>query len=343
MTSVLVFPSDRNACGSYRMIWPAEAMKAQGYDVRVARNNPAVVKQGEKIVGLAEDLHADMVFFQRPCRRQYIEIFEFLQRDGIKIIVDFDDDLTSIHPLNPAHFYYNFHGDNGDMHWKYGIQACDMADYVTVTTPRLQEVFGEKSVIVPNCIPQSYLEIKRPENDLVTVGWAGITATHPIDLQVTHGAINQALAATKGKSRFLALGDEKTLQNLGVRNREPNGWLDGVKINEYPEFVSQLDIGIVPLDDTPFNNAKSFLKALEYASLGVVPVVSPTPDNMRMVDVGAAVVARNPREWALRIKELIEDNDLRQELALKAREYASTQTIEGNTQRWADAWNLSQI
>lgn len=335
---VLVFPSDKAACGSYRMIWPAEAMKAQGYEVRIARSNPAVINQGDKIVGLAENINADAVFFQRPCRRQYLEVFEFLKRDGIKIIVDMDDDLTTIHPKNPAHFYYNFHGENGDMHWKYGIQACEMADVVTVTTPRIQEVCG--GVIVPNCIRESYLEIKRPENSLVTVGWAGLTATHPDDLQTTHGAINQALAATKGKSRFLALGDEKTLDHLGVRRREPNGWLPGVKINLYPEFVSQLDIGIVPLADTPFNSGKSWLKALEYASLGVVPVVSPTYDNMRMVEAGAAVVANNPKEWALRVKELIEDDERRQELALRAREFASGWTIEGNTARWASAWGL---
>lgn len=328
----------------YRMRWPALAMQAAGYSVRVARNNPAVIMQNNTVIGMAEDLNADIVVFQRPARIQHPQMFEFLHQEGYKVVIDMDDDLTSIHPMNPAHQSYNFHGDSGDMHWRFCSQSCEMADIVTVTTPRLLEVYGgDKGVVVPNCIPESYLSVKRPENEFVTVGWAGHVATHPDDLQITHGAVNQAIALTKGKSRFLALGDEKTLDNLAIRRRLPNEWLKGVKMAEYPEFVAQLDIGIVPLTSSPFNQAKSWLKALEYASLGVVPVVSPTEDNMRMVEAGAAVVAHNPKEWALRIKELIEDDERRQELARRAREFASGWTIEGNTPSWAKAWGLELI
>lgn len=336
--NVLIFPSDKGGCGSYRLNWPGLAMQAAGYSVKVATRNPAIVMQGTEVVGLAEDLHADMVIFQRPARRQHLEAFKFFQREGMKVVVDMDDDLTSIHPSNPAYQPYNFHGDSSDMHWRHCSMACEMADIVTVTTPRLQEVYG--GVVVPNCVPESYLEVKRPENALVTVGWAGLTTTHPDDLQITHGAINQALAATRGKSRFLALGDEKTFSNLGVRQRTPNEYQAGVRMLDYPEFVAQLDIGIVPLADTPFNHAKSWLKALEYASLGVVPVVSPTYDNMRMVEAGAAIVAHNPRDWALAVKGLIEDDERRQEMASRAREFASGWTIEKNTTQWAEAWGL---
>lgn len=334
---MLCYTSDKTGCGFYRMIGPAQALAAKGYSVRVAPKNPSVVQQGNKIVGLAENLQADLVVFQRPCRRQYVEIIKVLQRDGIKVALDFDDDLTDIHRNNPAYGPYNYL-HLPDMHWKFGSEACEIADIVTVTTPRLQEVYG--GVVVPNCIPEWYLGLKRPANDLVTVGWAGHVATHPDDLEITHGSINQALAATKGKSRFLALGDEGTMPKLGIRNREPNSWLKGVPIGDYPEFVAQLDIGIVPLADTPFNQAKSFLKALEYASLGVVPVVSPTSDNMRMVDAGAAIVARNPKEWALEVENLIKDTEYRQDMSVKAREFASTKTLEGNTSIWAKAWGL---
>lgn len=339
MKRVLVFPSDSGGCGMYRMRWPAEAMQAQGYSVRVARSNPAIVMQGDEVVGLAEDIHADIVVFQRPARRQHIQAFKFFQKEGIKVCVDMDDDLTSIHPKNPAYQPYNFHGTNGgDMHWRFCSQACEMADLVTVTTPRLQEVYG--GVVVPNCIPERYLEIKRPENELVTVGWGGITATHPDDLQITHGIINQTLTSTKGLSRFMALGDEQALVNLGIRNRDPNGFQKGVDIEQYAEFISQLDVGIVPLTDTPFNQAKSWLKSLEYASVGVVPVVSPTYDNMRMVDAGSAIVARNPRDWAAETVKLIKDNEYRQEMASRARTFASEWTIEKNTATWAKAWGL---
>lgn len=336
---VLVYPSDFGGCGQYRMRWPALAMQAQGYDVRVADKFPKVVQQGKEIKSVLP-IDADAIVFQRPCRRQIVDALHLIQKQGIKIIIDMDDMLSNIHPANPAYGPYNYM--DPDMHWKYGSAACEMADVVTVTTPRLQEVYG--GVVVPNHIPERYLKAEplgSGSSELVTVGWAGYVATHPDDLYVTHGAVQQALAATKGLSRFLALGDQKMFSALGVRDRLPNVWQAGVNIDLYPEFVAQLDIGLVPLADTPFNEAKSWLKALEYASLGVAPVVSPTEDNLRLAELGAAVPARNPKEWSTQLVDLIRDTERRQELSAKAREVASQWTIEGNTHKWATAWGLS--
>lgn len=333
---IIVYPSDRAGCGHNRIIWPALALAAQGYDVKIAAQNPALVSAGNRIVGVAQNIDADVVVFQRPCRRQYIEMFEILQKQGIKVVVDFDDDLTRIHPSNPSYGPYNYLHEDKGMHQRYGTIASQMVDRVVVTTPRLQEVYG--GVVVPNGVPAAYLDIPRPKNPLVTVGYCGHVATHPDDLQVTHGGVNQALADTKGLSRFLALGDQKTLVNLGIREREPHGWVPGVHLSKYAEFVSQLDIGIVPLTMEPFNKAKSWLKALEYASLGVAPVVSPTYDNMRMVEAGAAVAAHGPGDWIREIRSLIEEPERLSALQKRAREFASAQTIEKNAVKWWDAW-----
>lgn len=333
---VIVYPSDDGGCGRYRIKYPAKALADQGHDVRIAENMPYVKMMGTEVKAVMP-IKADAVLFQRPCRRQIVDALRLIQLQGVKVMIDWDDDLTSIHPSNSAYGAYNY--NEQDMHWRYGNTAAALADVNTVTTPRLQEVYG--GIIVPNHIPESYLDIKKPDTGtLVTVGWAGFVGTHPDDLYITHGAIQQALAATKGNSRFLALGDPKALNALGVRSKEPNSWLPGVNINQYPEFVAQLDIGIVPLADSPFNQAKSWLKALEYASLGVVPVVSPTYDNMRLVEAGAAVPASSPKEWASVVTELIRDGERRQELSAKAREVASQWTVEGNTSKWASAWGL---
>lgn len=333
---VIVYPSDRSGCGSNRLIWPAMALAAQGHDVKIATKNPALVSAGNRIVGLAQDIEADVVVVQRPCRIQYLEMFEILQKQGIRVVVDFDDDLTAIHRNNPAYGPYNYLHEDKGMHQRYGTIAAQMADGVVVTTPRLQEVYG--GVVVPNGVPAAYLAIPRPKNLLVTVGYVGHTATHPDDLQVTHGGVNQALTETKGLSRFLALGDQKTLVNLGIRERDPHSWVPGVHLAQYAGFVSQLDIGIVPLTGTPFNQAKSWLKFLEYASLGVAPVVSPTYDNMRGVEAGAAVAAHNPGDWIREVRSLIQEPERLSALQKRAREFAATQTIEGRAIEWWEAW-----
>lgn len=332
----IVYPSDRGGCGNYRLRWPGLALAAQGYDVVVSEKMPRVLMSGTEVQQVLP-IDADIVVFQRPCRRQIVDALRLIQNQGIKVVIDWDDDLTAIHPSNSAYGAYNY--NTQDMHWRYGSTAAQLADANVVTTPRLQEVYG--GIIVPNHIPERYLDVKKPDTgEIVTVGWAGFVATHPDDLYITHGAIQAALAATKGQSRFLALGDPKAFGALGVRDKAPSTWLPGVNISQYPEFLAQLDIGIVPLADTPFNQAKSWLKSLEYASLGIAPVVSPTVDNLRMVELGGAVAANGPKEWTSEVTKLIKDEGRRQELSAKAREVASAWTIEGNTHKWATAWGL---
>jgi glycosyltransferase involved in cell wall biosynthesis len=312
------------------MRWPAEALIAQGHDVVIA-SKPQVIMQGKRIVGLPTPMDADVVVFQRPCRQQYLDMIDILQKQGVKVVIDMDDDLSCIHPQNPAYTAYLSDG----MHWKYAGQACEMADLVTVTTPALAEKYGfGKAVTLPNCVPQHYLSVDVVRDGL-TVGWAGYTGTHPDDLQVTHGMVNAAIAK---KARFMAIGDVKIFDNLGIRNRIPNVYQEGVSIDEYPRAIAQFDIGIVPLETSEFNEAKSWLKALEYAACGVAPVVSPTTDNMRMVREGAAYVAGSPAGWKLALDSLIDSERERKDLTNRAREFASQWTIERNASKWWEAW-----
>ena len=66
--------------------------------------------------------------------------------------------------------------------------------------------------------------------------------------------------------------------------------------------VAQLDTGIVPLQRSRFNEAKSNLKGLEYAALGVPFVASPTAEYERLAEskfeagrgtIADVMVARN--------------------------------------------------
>lgn len=330
---VRLFPSDHLGCGMYRICWPGMALADKGYDVKeLAR--PQVIMNGRKVIGLASNIDADVVVFQRPARLQYIELFKYLQSIGIKVVVDIDDDLATIHPKNTAFIPYQ----QLDMNWRYAIGACEMVDLVTCSTAALAEKYGKgHSVVVPNCIPERYLSIEGIKEDRTTVGWAGYVETHPEDLTITHGAVNQALAGTD--AGFISIGNEKALIDLGIRNRPPHKVVSGVQIDSYPQTLAMLDIGIVPLRDSEFNRAKSWLKALEYAAVGVMPVVSPTPDNQRIVDAGAALAASNPREWQEHIKFLINNDDERKALTTKARDFARTQTIEENCERWWEAWS----
>lgn len=322
----------------YRMRWPGEAVKRNRHAVNVMPYPKIVLDKGNppNVRGINVGT-ANVVVFQRPANYQFPQVIPILQRNGVAVVIDMDDDLSCIHPRNPAHRAYDPRL-NHKSNWMHAESACALADWVTVTTPALAERYGQhgRVTVIPNHVPESYLKVQRPSNEVPVVGWAGWTNTHVGDLTVTGGMVNQALIDAKGK--FVAFGDDNIFRDLQIRHRPPHTQRTFTSIKDYPKTLAELDIGLVPLQKSPFNQAKSWLKALEYASLGIVPVVTPTEDNMRLVELGAAVRAEKPREWYDRVKELILDKDMRNEVSDRSRQVASDWTIEGNTDKWWDAW-----
>lgn len=336
---VRVYPSDGTGCGTYRMIWPGEAVAASGKPVQVVQKSPEIAVDPLGNVHGINLGGADVAVFQRQATLQFQKAIPIIRDNGVKIVLDMDDSLSLIHPRNRAFKAYDPR-ENHKMNWMIAQVNCDHADLVTVTTQALAEEYGKhgRVSVIPNHIPESYLKIQRPSNVLPVVGWAGWTQNHPEDLFVTRGMINQVLHDTGAK--FAAYGDVQIFEQLGIRVKGSHHETWGFEnINDYPKKLVGFDIGLVPLKKSKFNDAKSWLKGLEYASLGIVPVVTPTPDYQRLIDLGMAIPADSPKEWYDRTKELILDHDYRQQMSIQVREKAAEWTIEGNTDKWWNAWS----
>jgi glycosyltransferase involved in cell wall biosynthesis len=334
---VLVLPSDAGGCGAYRMRWPGEACAAAGLPVLVQNRMPRIaVDHAGKVEGINVGNYR-VVVMQRPGSYQLPQVIRILQENGVKVCIDMDDSMSKIDPRNPVYKKYD-PKVNQKRNWDNVAISCSMADLVICTTEALAEEYGShgRVTIIKNHIPRRYLDIPRKENDSPIVTWAGWTLTHPGDLNITSGAISSALAGTNG--RFMAFGDLDIFSQLQVRYRSPNFHRGFEEITRYPEVLVQADIGIVPLKKSPFNECKSWLKVLEYASLGIVPVASPNPDNIQFAELGGCILAEKPADWEREVRELISDNEKRAELSKKVREVASRFVLEDNHRLWYDAW-----
>lgn len=340
---VVVYPADMGRCG-HRLIWPARALAAQGADVVVVTAEHPLEDQlqaqwgtlldGTRVLVDVIAPDADVVVFQRPLQRSLVESIPRLQAQGVRVAVEVDDDFTTISPRNIS--WRSCHPSvNPDRNFHHLAEACRIADLVTVSTPALAQRYGKhgRVRVVPNHIPASYLDIRAEPHDGVVVGWTGSVDTHPDDLQVTRGAVGRALRATG--ARFAVVGTGHGVQRrLGLDDPpSATGWLP---LDEYPHAVAQFDVGIVPLDITAFNQAKSALKGLEMAAVGVPFVASPTDPYLAIGRAGC--IARKPREWERGLQSLIEDAELRETFVWLGREWAATQTVEGNCGQWFDVW-----
>jgi len=99
------------------------------------------------------------------------------------------------------------------------------------------------------------------------------------------------------------------------------------------------DIGLIPLDDHLFSDAKSDLKGMEYAAAGIPCIASPSRPYREWVDEGVnGFLARKPREWREALEALVSDDALRRKMGRAAREKAMTRTVQQHWGAWDQAW-----
>ena len=332
---VVVYPADESGCGHYRIRFVSEELARQGHDVTISHGEEgpikirALVDERGAVQGAMEH-EADVVVFQRPMKRVLVDCIPHLQAQGTAVVVEVDDDFTCIPASNPAFMHAHPKRDR-NRNWHHLLRAVKLADLVTVSTLALARRYGEKSVVLPNYVPERYLKIAAaaPKNEIPTVGWTGTPSTHADDLAVM-GSISQVIESTG--ARFKAIGDEATLDALQVEG-DVIPWCD--LTGSYPFEVARLDIGLVPLQLNAFNQGKSWLKGLEYAALGVPFIASPT-EQYRALDAG--IIAKKPKDWRKHLRHLIEHDWLRAEERERGLEAATGLTIESNAWRWLEVW-----
>lgn len=355
---VYVYPGDAWGCGAYRMIWPAMGVSAHDHSIDVtiteagARAVTMEVSRDGTVTRENFPADADVIVLQRPTNTFLRQVIPMLQDRGVAVVVDMDDDLGHIDPRNPAHAALGrtvtrpvmdrvtgqvrpVTGPNPHS-FHHAADACRMATMVTVTTPALAKVYGAhgRVRVIPNYVPARYLDITRVDSDLV--GWGGSVHSHPDDLQQLGPAI--ARLSRQGL-RFETVGDPAGVARALGLPEQPGG-PGPVGLDDWPAAIARFGVGIAPLAPTRFNDAKSRLKPLEYAAVGVPAVVSPAADYRAFAaECPSVVVAERPKAWEAALRTLTRDAGRRAEMSEAGRDVARLNTIEANAWRWAEAWS----
>jgi hypothetical protein len=309
----------------------------EGYDVEVWRpGRTFMVRQRDSDGAVLDAMppDCDVLVLQRVQSRMAAKAIPHLQRRGIRVVVDVDDDFSCIDPANTAWTDID-PKRNPNRNWHWTRTACAAADLVTVTTPALADRYGRhgRVRVLPNRLPRFSFATAAPHDDL-RVGWAGYVGTHPNDLQVMRGSVGQLL--DERAMPFHVVGPaEGVAERVGVRQVKATGL---VSFDRWPRAIAALDIGVVPLADTAFNAGKSFLKGLEMAAAGVIPVMSPTPEYLRLHADGIGLLAKRPRDWRSAAAMLLDNEDRRLELAARSLAGARRHVMEDHLDAWADAW-----
>ena len=292
-----------------RISWPAEHRK-------VAEDWFSLVRASGKFVVYEAD---DDVFTERETQRRV----ELDWTDGKSL-----EELES---------------ERGERVW--AMQQCDG---VTVSTQRLATIVRQLTdkpvIVVPNAIDLRWFRevVRRSKRQVpgLTVGWAG-GRRHDRDVEDMATAWGN-LARRFPAVTFVVQGHQPQviIDNVPPERLAVLPWLPP---ETYPVGIRQVDIGCCAVADTPFNRAKSPIKAMEYAAAGAAVVASPTL-YAGLVDHGySGLIANDAGEWEDALGLLIENQSQRQMMARRLLKTVERKhSLEGNLHRWPQAWATIQ-
>jgi hypothetical protein len=289
-----------NGCTWYRCILPARAMAEQGWDT--ATGLPGV--DGEWGLGVLHDgkvmPDADVTVLKLLMQRDIPAIVAEMTREGKHVVMDVDDFHAGLSRENVASAVTDPH-QHPEANRAWYEQVIRAVDTVTVSTGFLANHYERRCRdvrIVRNAIDaERYTQ--RDVSGPMRLGWVGATPWRSGDLETLSGWLPGFLT-----------DHDLGFHHAGHIDNDPwplatRAGIDPARVTtegmrllpEYPEMFGRLNVGLVPLNLIPFNEAKSTIKGLEYAASGIPFIAAPTEEYLLLEAQGIGRVAWTPDEW----------------------------------------------
>jgi Glycosyl transferases group 1 len=255
----------------------------------------------------------DVVVVQRCYSQAQFEFLGTARALGMKIIYDLDDLLWDIPDYNPAAKILSQHRQG----FTTCIRGCDL---VTVSTKNLAKAVRHHVKFLNNIHTGKEIPIVVAENrlceqvcvepyisDRLIVGWGG-SSSHVGDLEIVHDAINN-LAIEFDDVLFQFRGCDIPADLLKRKNVTHELWMP------VPEYIARMplwgwSVGLAPVTDHDFNNAKSCIKMIECGYCGIPCLASWVQPYEEFVSWDPELkwlLCAGKMNWEPKIRELICD------------------------------------
>ncbi len=293
---ILGIPVDTYGCGEYRVLAPLNALAAAAR----ARCGFAAPQEGwprvPSIVEL-ERLDPDTLLLQGTLDDAHLDALESYKRFNRAFRVFDMEDLKTQVPEKNSRRKLLFRDIKARTR-----RALSCCDRLIVTTDPIAEVYRDiidDIRVLPNYLPRSRwgtLRSLRRQGPRPRVGWAG-GQQHLGDLEL----LIPVVQATAKEVDWVFFGMCPDALRPFVREVHEFG-----EFAQYPVRLAalNLDLAVAPLEDHPFNIAKSNLRILEYGVLGW-PVVCTDIEPYRGGPVKR--VRNDPAAWIDAIRERAHD------------------------------------
>jgi hypothetical protein len=249
----------------------------------------------------------DILIVQRPSIPVHAQIVMQAQMLGLPVVVDYDDDLTSVPKDNPTYSIYAAPENKEAM-----IKSIQNATIVTVSTEHLKSkinLLNDNIVVIPNALDDACLKrrpFQKKENGKKTILWRG-SNTHVGDILAYRDQILKVYETHKAEWQWYFLGADPWML---IERMEP-GTYGTAPFADHLRYFNllqniQAEIQIVPLADNSFNRSKSNCAWLE-GTLAHSAIVGPEFDEWKR----PGITNVNPETFIDAMNKLIASEEIR--------------------------------
>jgi len=228
------------------------------------------------------------------------------------------------------------------------------ADGIIVSTETLKkrlQKLNKNIQVVPNALDERLFPYRKEplpaqrRNDSLTFGYMG-TFTHTDDLMMLLEPLRTFLREQAGNVKFELVGVTMDSRIIDLFEGLPVYTLHPRSKTAYPRFVKwaaehlQWDFAIAPLKESRFNNAKSDIKYLDYAMLGIPAIYSNVYAYRALVVHGETglLCENSPEAWLAALRLIYADNSLRDHIRSNAFSYIlQNRTLKHRANDWFQA------
>ncbi len=320
------------ASSRVRVFQPAERLRDAGFEPRILpaldEGKNGTLRRVARVIDWTRDLRAassaELVFVHR---KTYAEPWcGALAKRARRLVFDYDDAIDLPPPSVAA---------DTRLQKRYRERFSAMmrrADLLICGNRELARRVGDRPhEIVPTGVDTDRFRpgaVAKPDSP--SVGWVGHSDNLPY-LEALSEPLRELARKHEGFKIVVVADRPPELPGLKVEFRR---W----SLNRALEDFGGFQVGLMPLEDTPWTRAKCAYKALQYMALGIPPVLAPVGANAEAVDRDVqGIWASSDQEWFEGIDSLLSDPAMRERMGRSARERVEqSYSLDGVSKKLAE-------
>ncbi|WP_420024722.1 glycosyltransferase family 4 protein (plasmid) [Cereibacter azotoformans] len=226
-------------------------------------------------------------------------------------VTDYDDAVFHRYDLHRSRMVRRLLGSKID-------QVMSASALVTAGNAYLADrarAAGARQVeVVPTVVDMGHYAVRTLQGSPVSrIGWIGTPSTWTEYMAPMMPLLTEV--AAKAGGRIVTVGAGKAAAAHPLVDVLP--WSEDTEVTR----IQEMDIGIMPLTDTPWSRGKCGYKLIQYMACGLPVIASPVGVNAEIVEHGVnGFLATTENEWREALTTLLRDPDRRRRMGAAGRE-----------------------